>query len=70
MSSEEVLRSNEELALSNNQIISRVSGRSKKTRFVKGPGGFGAGIFVTIMIAVCLFLVSAGNLLPSAISDR
>lgn len=70
MTAEEVLRSNEEQAVDNNQIVSSVVGKSGKKSSLKVKKGFGAAVFITIMIVVFLIFFSAGNLIPSAISER
>lgn len=70
MTATEVLRASENIALSNNQIVTNVSG--KKTQ-VKGAGklkGFTAAGFLTAMIVVFAALFGSGNLVPSAISER
>ena len=70
MTAEEVLRSNEEEAVDNNQIVSSVVGKGGKKKGLKVKKGFGAAIFITIMIVLFLIFFSAGNLIPSAISER
>lgn len=74
MAEEEALRSSEESALDNSQIVSSVtgnkggSGKSKgKSKFKKG---FSAAIFITFMIIIFLGIFSAGNLLPTWIAER
>lgn len=69
MSAKDILRSNENAALNNNQIISTVVGRkAKNTKGLKK--GFGAAAFITAMIIVFAVLFGSGNLIPSAISER
>lgn len=70
MTAEEVLRSNEESALEDNQIVSSVTGRNGKRGSFKMKKGFGAMIFITLMLVVFLVFFSAGNLIPAAISER
>ncbi len=70
MNSTEVLQSSEKSALSNNQIISNVTGKKIKT---KGSGklkGFTAAGFITMMIVVFAIIFNSGTLIPSAISER
>lgn len=69
MSAEELLRSTEQGALGEGQIISHVVGKSagKKSGKLKG---FSATAFVTIMILGFVALFSSGNLIPAAISER
>lgn len=73
MSSEEVLRLNEENAVngSEEQIVSRVVGKNlekegKQGKFKK----WGAAGAITAILLVLLLLVSSGNMIPSAISER
>lgn len=61
-----MLRANEKSALEG-QIISRVTGKNAKVSKTKGVG---AGLFITAMIVVFLFLFSSGNMIPNAISER
>ena len=69
MSAEETLRSTEKAALSNNQIISSVTGvKSKKGGRMKKS--FSVVAFITAMIAIFSVFFSSGNLIPSAISER
>lgn len=70
MTAEEVLRSNEESAAENNQIVYSGTGKSGKKSKLKMKKGFGAVIFITLMIVVFLVFFSAGNLIPTAISER
>ena len=69
MNTTEVLREGEKSALNNNQIVSKVTGKKKKT----GSGkikGITAATFITVMIAVFAIIFSSGTLIPSAISER
>ncbi|MDO4508229.1 MAG: hypothetical protein Q4B65_02505 [Candidatus Saccharibacteria bacterium] len=66
MSAEEVLRANEKAAIEG-QIISKVSGKTSKNR---KKGSLGAGLFITAILVVFLFIFSSGNMIPSAISER
>ena len=69
MSAEESLKSSEEAALSNNQIISSVTGnKSKKSGKMKKS--FSAAAFITAIIVIFTVFFSSGNLIPSAISER
>lgn len=61
-----MLKANEEAALEG-QIISRVKGKGAASSKKKG---LGAGLFITAMIVVFLFLFSSGNMIPNAISER
>ena len=70
MAEEEALRSNEDSALDNNQIISSVSGGKSKKNKTKIKKGLSAAIFITIMLVLLLVFFSSGNLIPSAISER
>ena len=69
MNTTEVLREGEKSALNNNQIVSKVTGKKKKT----GSGkikGITAATFITVIIAVFAIFFSSGTLIPSAISER
>ncbi|MDO4611849.1 MAG: hypothetical protein Q4B29_00045 [Candidatus Saccharibacteria bacterium] len=66
MSAEEVLRANEKAAVEG-QIISRVSGKRSKNQ---KKTGLGAGLFITAILVVFLFIFSSGNMIPTAISER
>ena len=70
MTAEEVLRSNEESAVENNQFVSSVMGKSGVGGSFKMKKKFGAAIFITLMLVVFLVFFSVGNLIPSAISER
>ena len=70
MSAEEILRSNEDSALEETQIISRVTGQKSKNSGSKLKKSFSAAGFITAMIVIFTFLFSSGNLIPSAISER
>lgn len=70
MTAEEVLRLNEESAIDNNQIVFSGSGQGKKKSPLKLKKGFGAVIFITLVLVVFLVFFSAGNLIPTAISER
>ena len=69
MSAEDILRSSETTALDNNQFISNVTGKSGK-KSGKKRKGYGALLFLTLIIVVFLAFFSTGNLIPSAISER
>lgn len=69
MNATEVLQASEKSALSNNQIVSHVTGKKS----VKGSGklkGFSAAGFITALIAVFAIVFNSGTLIPSAISER
>ena len=71
MSAKDELRSVENSALDNNQILVKVSG--KKTQKKAGIGhlkNLGAAGFITALIVVFVVLFSSGNLIPTAISER
>lgn len=69
MSAEETLRLNEKAALSNNQIISSVTGlKSKKSG--KKKKKLGAAGFVTAMIVIFAVFFNSGNFIPSWFSER
>ncbi|MBR2753934.1 hypothetical protein IKG33_03475 [Candidatus Saccharibacteria bacterium] len=70
MTAEEVLRESENSALTENQIISHVSGKKTNGKKSKKMKGLTAGGFITAMIVVFAFLFSSGNVIPSAISER
>lgn len=70
MSAGQILRASETAALSNNQVISRVVGKSTKLKASGKKGSFMVMFFITMVIAVFLALFSSGNLIPSAISER
>lgn len=69
MSAEEVLKANERSALNPNEteIISRVAGKSKKKRGHKSLGALG---LIALMVVVMAVLMSFGNFIPAAISER
>ena len=74
MSAEEVLRANERSAVesgnnNDDQFISRVGERSKKGGFSKKKS-LGALGLITMMILILAVLISSGNLIPAAISER
>ena len=69
MSAEETLRSNEKAALSNNQIISSVTGLKSK-RSGKGKKKLGAAGFITAMIVIFAVFFNSGNFIPSWFSER
>ncbi|MBQ7201993.1 hypothetical protein IJS18_01220 [Candidatus Saccharibacteria bacterium] len=68
MSAEDILRSSETSALSNNQIISNVTGNKQKSK--KKRGSSFVLLFLTSVIGVFLAFFSTGNLIPSALSER
>ena len=70
MTAEEVLRSNEQSAAENNQIVSSVVGKKNKGGALSLKKGFGATLFITLLLGVFLLIFSAGNLIPAAISER
>ena len=69
MSAEELLRANERSALNTGdaQIISRVVGKTKKTKHYKSWGALG---LIALMLVVVAIFVSFGNFIPAAISER
>lgn len=69
MSSEEILRYSESQATNNNQIISRVSGRTS-TNKKSGLLSLSATGLIAGMVVVAALFFSSGNLIPSAISER
>ena len=70
MLAEDVLRSSENSALKNNQIISSVSGKNIKEKTTKGKGSFLAIGFITAVIILVTVIFGTGNMIPSAISER
>ena len=69
MSAEDILRSSENAALKNNQIISHVTG-NKASSSSKKKMKYGAMGFLTAIIAVFAVFFSTGNLIPNALSER
>ena len=73
MSAEEVLKANERSALEeNNQdegFVSRVGQETQRGKFGKKKS-LGALGLITLMIIIMAVLVSSGNLIPAAISER
>ena len=69
MSAEELLRANERSALNSGdeQIISHVIGKASNTKKHKSWGVLG---LLTLMIIILVGLVSFGNFIPAAISER
>ena len=72
MSAEEILRTSERSALETDntgeeQIISRVVGKAGKSKGHKSLGALG---LLTLMILIMVALVSFGNFIPAAISER
>ena len=70
MTATEVLRDSENAALSNNQIVSNVSGKKLRTKGTGRLKGFTAAGFLTAIIVVFAVLFGSGSLVPSAISER
>lgn len=71
MEATEELRQAEWSALADNQFISHVSGKNKKMKGLgKLKGGLGATAFIVLMIIIAAILLSTGNLVPEAISER
>lgn len=70
MDAAKVLREGETSALSNNQIVSKVTGKRAKTKGLSKLKGFSAAGFITVMIVVFLVIFNAGTLVPSALSER
>lgn len=70
MTATEVLRDSENAALSNNQIVSNVSGKKLQTKGTGKLKGFTAAGFLTALIVVFAALFGSGSLVPSAISER
>lgn len=70
MTATEVLRDSENAALSNNQIVSNVSGKKLQTKGTGRLKGFTAAGFLTAIIVVFAVLFGSGSLVPSAISER
>ncbi|MBQ3445133.1 hypothetical protein IJG29_00120 [Candidatus Saccharibacteria bacterium] len=69
MSSTEVLREAEGVALGETPIISRVTGKQAKNSGSKIKK-WGAGGFVTLMILIFVMFFGSGSLIPVAISER
>lgn len=74
MSAEEMLRENERSAINSgnngeDQFISRVGEKAKSSKFGKKKS-LGALGLITLMILILVVLVSSGNLIPAAISER
>lgn len=69
MSAEEILRTSERSALNpdDEQIISHVVGKTNKGKNFKSWGALG---LITLMIIVIAVVVSFGNFIPAAISER
>ena len=70
MSADELLRSNEEIALTNTQYVSSVSGKSAKLKSSKKKISWGATGLVIAMVAVAAVFFSSGNLIPAKIQER
>ena len=70
MTATEVLRDSENAALSNNQIVSNVSGKKLQAKGTGRLKGFTAAGFLTAIIVVFAVLFGSGSLVPSAISER
>ncbi len=69
MGADTVLRESEQKALSGDQFISNVSGKTK-IKSNKSIKSAGVMVFLTAIILVFAILFSSGNLIPSAISER
>ncbi len=70
MTADEILRSSENSALNNNQIVSHVTGKNARSGSTNKIKSFGALGLVTLMLVVFAVLFSSGNLIPAAISER
>ena len=76
MSAEEILNEREEEALDNNQavsderIVSRVKGKNINLKRVGRLKGFTAVGFLVAIVIVIAFFFGTGNFIPSAISER
>lgn len=71
MTAEEVLKSNEDKALSGGQFISSVAGKGKgKIKSGKKAKAIGAGVFIVGMLAIPMFIFGFGNFAPVALSER
>lgn len=68
MSTEEILRSNEQSVL-DGKIVSHVTGRKAGKKRNKA-GKFSATAFVTALLLVFVVLFSSGNLIPWAVSEQ
>ncbi len=70
MNAGQVLKASEASALSNNQIISHVTGKNPKGAKTRKLSSLGAAGFITIMIVFFLVIFGSGNIIPSALSER
>ena len=70
MDATEVLRTSESSALNDEQIVSNVVGKNKKTNVAGKLGGITVVGFITALVAVFAVLFSSGNFIPAAISER
>lgn len=71
MTAEEVLKSNEDKALSGGQFISSVAGKGKgKIKSGKKAKAIGAGVFIVGMLAIPMFIFGFGNFAPVALSEN
>lgn len=70
MSAEEILKSSERSALSNNQIISHVVGKKTKFKSSKKLRSFGAAGFITLALVIVAVFFGSGNMIPSIISEK
>ncbi|MBR3228940.1 hypothetical protein IKF67_01755 [Candidatus Saccharibacteria bacterium] len=70
MSAEELLRASENSAIKGSYFTAKIPTKNKKGLSLKKLASFGAMAFLTIVILIVALVFGAGNLIPSAISER